>query len=94
MANEIINSAHGGSGSPKKEPWYQAFIDPLAALFWVYLIVNVFFYDIDALLIRNLPLYLSWIILYKFFVLIGGLAILWLFTKSGRVIGYFFYILY
>ncbi len=68
--------------------------ESLALIFWIYVILKLFIFDFDVYLIENyLPDY-SWIINYKFFFIIGGLAIIWLFTKNKTIYLWLLYIIF
>jgi hypothetical protein len=58
----------------------------LAILFWVYVITKVFIYDIDVFLVEKFFPSYKWLLEYKFFILIGILALLWLVTKNKHIL--------
>jgi hypothetical protein len=66
----------------------------LAILFWVYVITKVFVFDIDIFLVANLSPNYTWLINYKFFILIGILAIILLVTKNRHILAWSLFILF
>jgi hypothetical protein len=58
----------------------------LAILFWFYIVTKLFVFDLDILLIEKLAPNYLWIIYYKFFFLIGIIAIVFLVTKNLHII--------
>ena len=76
---------------PNKEnkilrPFLNFVRETLAILLWIYVITKLFIFDIDIFLIEKIfPSYI-WLINYKFFVLIGILAAVWLVTKNKRIL--------
>jgi hypothetical protein len=58
----------------------------IAAWFWVYVICKLFIFDIDTYLIERINPQLMWIVNYKFFILIAGLTVLLLITRSSRLL--------
>ncbi|WP_134218711.1 hypothetical protein [Pelotomaculum sp. FP] len=66
----------------------------LAILFWVYVFIKLFVFDIDVFLVDNfLPEY-AWFLKYKFFILIGIIALIWLFTKNKTILSWAFYVFF
>lgn len=65
-----------------------------AVLFWLYLIFNVFIFDVDAYLLTKFGSKYIWIINYKFFVIIGIIAIIWIVSKNKDIIFTSLYILF
>lgn len=66
----------------------------LAISFWGYLIIKLFFFDIDNFIIASYFQEYSWIIRYKFFIIFGSIATFWLITKNSRVLNWTLYILF
>ena len=57
----------------------------LAVAFWFYVFVKLFIFDFDVYLATTfLPEY-AWLLDLKFFILIGLIAIVWLFTKNKHI---------
>ena len=77
----------------QKTAWYEFTRQPLAVVFWIYLLIKVFIYDIDIYLIDRFFPGFTWIIQFKFPILAGLVALIWLFTKNGKVLFWLFYIL-
>jgi len=66
----------------------------IAALFWIYIISKIFIFDIDIWLVNKyLPSY-SWLINFKFFILISAIAIVWLITKNKHISYWILYIVF
>ncbi|PIR69624.1 MAG: hypothetical protein COU47_01835 [Candidatus Niyogibacteria bacterium CG10_big_fil_rev_8_21_14_0_10_46_36] len=68
--------------------------DLFATLFWLYVILKLFIFDIDLFLINKFFPNYSWLSNFKLFVLIGSLAIIWLFTKNRHIVTWSLYILF
>jgi len=66
----------------------------LALMFWIYLVISILFFDIDNYLAQTVFSNCTWVIRYKFLVIISLVCIFWLFAKSSRVASWFFYILF
>ncbi len=58
----------------------------LAILIWGYAIIKLFVFDLDVFLIEKFSPNYIWILQYKFFILIGIAAIVWLVTKNKQII--------
>lgn len=66
----------------------------IAALFWLYVLIKLFIFDIDVFLVgKFLPGY-AWLINLKFFILIGIIAMVWLLTKNKDILIWSFYIFF
>lgn len=66
---------------------FLAFIrEIIAALFWVYVVAKLFIFDIDIFLLGTFSPNYAWILNYKFFILIGIVATVWLVTKNRHVL--------
>lgn len=65
----------------------------VAISFWVYVLSKLFIFDIDLFLFEKyLPNY-TWLLDFKFFILIGTLAVIWLITKNKHILLWTLYIL-
>ncbi|KKT64993.1 MAG: hypothetical protein UW60_C0048G0002 [Candidatus Woesebacteria bacterium GW2011_GWA2_44_33] len=84
---------------PKKEKGAMGhFLDvireAIAAMFWVYVFLKLFIFDIDIFLAnRFFPNYV-WLLNFKFFILIGTVAVIWLITKNKHILFWLFYIFF
>lgn len=66
----------------------------IVAVFWLYVLVKLFIFDIDVFLVNKfLPEY-TWFLNLKFFILIGVVAILWLITKNKYILSWSLYTLF
>src|SRR5207249_10094724 len=65
----------------------------VAGFFWLYVLVKLFVFDIDVFLIAEYVPRYAWLLNYKFFILIGLIAVVWLITKNKHVAVWTFYIL-
>jgi hypothetical protein len=81
----------GGPNSRSKEmlSWIR---EVLAACFWIYAIFKLFIFDVDLAIIRLVNPDYIWISQYKFFILIGALALIFVFTRSSHIIFWSIYI--
>jgi len=68
--------------------------DALAISFWGYVIIKLFVFDIDIYVINRYFQNYAWIISYKFFIIIGTLAVVWLITKNQQIYLWILYILF
>jgi len=83
--NETKNSAHG---------FVVVIREIVAMLFWGYVITKVFILDIDLILVEKLSPNYLWLIQYKFFILLGLLAIILLVTKNKQLILWSLFIIF
>ena len=103
MQKEIIQitkaSKEIGSQKPKQEKgpvnyFVNAVRETLAVLFWAYVLIKLFVFDIDIFLMnRFLPRYV-WLLNLKFFILIGGIALIWLVTKNKYILAWSLYVFF
>jgi hypothetical protein len=68
--------------------------EALAIFFWLYLVTKLFVFDIDIFLIDKLAPNYTWLINYKFFILIGLLAIIFLVTKNKHIFWWSLFVLF
>jgi hypothetical protein len=60
---------------------------------WLYLVIKIFVFDFDAYFLYNYLPSLSWIINYKFFILLAFISICWMLLKTKKflkLIGFLF----
>jgi hypothetical protein len=87
------------SQQPKKErgtvsKFFSLLREVIAASFWIYVLLKLFIFDIDVYLVNKyLPDY-AWLLNFKFFILIGTIAIIWLVTKNKHILSWSLYILF
>jgi len=68
--------------------------EALAILFWVYVLVKLFAFDIDIFLMSKfLPEY-AWLLNLKFFILVFGIALVWLVTKNKHILSWSLYVFF
>ena len=66
----------------------------IAAVFWLYVLVKLFIFDIDIVLVNKfLPGY-AWFLSFKFFIFIGVITIIWLITKNKYMLSWSLYALF
>src|SRR5258706_240679 len=58
----------------------------IAVFCWGYVITKLFFFDIDIFLAESLSPNYLWLLNYKFFFIIGTLAVIWLVTKNRYIL--------
>lgn len=102
MENEIIKIENpenklGLKSKKEKTAVGKFFIflrEVIASLFWVYVLSKLFIFDIDIWLVNKyLPSY-SWLINFKFFILISAVVIIWLITKNKYILSWTLYIFF
>jgi len=64
----------------------------VAILFWIYVLVKLFVFDIDLFIANKLFHNYIWLLNFKFFIFIGTIAVIWLFTKNKQILFWFIYI--
>lgn len=90
MDNQQTNTVQS-SDKKTNHLWVIHLARPLAILFWLYAVTQVFVYDVDLFLESRLPA-AAWAIRYKFSIIVGIIALIWLFTKSIELLLWFIYI--
>lgn len=94
--NSLVKTPHE---QPKQEKWpvscfINAIRETLAILFWTYILIKLFAFDIDVFLMRKfLPAYV-WLLNLKFFILLGGIALIWIVTKNKYILSWSFYLFF
>ncbi len=82
---------------PKKDAFFyltKIIREIIAVVFWLYVLLKVFIFDIDVfLIVRFIPEY-TWLLTLKFFILIGVVAIVWLITKNKVILSWALYIFF
>jgi hypothetical protein len=74
---------------------FLAFVrEVIALLFWVYVVTKLFIFDIDIFLVEKISPSYVWLLNYKFFILIGTVAIIWLVTKNKYILLWTLYIIF
>ncbi len=71
-----------------------AFREILAIFIWGYVVTKLFVFDIDIFLLETFSPKYIWIVQYKFFILLGIAAIIWLTTKNIQIILWSLFILF
>ncbi|XOB41392.1 MAG: hypothetical protein ACKKMW_01530 [Candidatus Nealsonbacteria bacterium] len=103
MEKEIIQTTEKKkeivSKEPKKEKTtinkFSSFLkEVVALLFWTYVLLKLFVFDIDIWLINKyLPRY-AWLLKFKLLFLIVFIAVIWLVTRNKHILSWSFYILF
>jgi hypothetical protein len=75
----------------KTSPWHTHLAQPLAILFWLYIVTQIFIFDVDAFLESSFP-FVAWVVKFKFPFIVGIIALIWSFTKSVEILLWFLYI--
>ncbi|HEY3295649.1 MAG TPA: hypothetical protein VGL38_09425 [bacterium] len=68
--------------------------DLIAMMFWLYVPIKLFVFDIDTFLADRFAPSWLWVLHYKFLLLIGTAALLCVLTKSRHILGWTFYTLF
>lgn len=68
--------------------------ESLTILVWIYIITNLFIFDVDGYLIKSFSDDFSWIVEYKIVFLLGIAITFWVFTSNMKMLGGMAYILF
>lgn len=87
------------SEKPKQEKGIVSYLinairETVAILFWLYVLVKLFAFDVDVFLMNKLLPEFVWLLNLKFFILIGIIALIWLMTKNKHIISWSFYVFF
>jgi hypothetical protein len=92
---ETKNSPQSFYQKGKLQKFLSSFFRELLAIFvWGYAITKLFIFDIDIFVIGTFSPKYMWVVQYKFFILIGIAAIIWLTTKNVQIILWSLFILF
>lgn len=94
--NSLVKTLHEQPKQEKSPVSYfiNAIRETLAILFWTYILIKLFVFDIDVFLMSKfLPEYV-WLLNLKFFILIGGIALIWLVTKNKYILSWSLYVFF
>ncbi len=103
MVKEIVKAAEAKkeitTQKPKKEKGlldrFLAIIrESIASLFWIYVFVKLFVFDVDVFLVNKILPNYTWLLNFKFFILIGIIAVVWLITKNKYILSWSLYIVF
>lgn len=86
MSEEIINPEATKKEKKKDSTFKIYFRESLGFLFWTYLFIKIFVFDIDILVVSKLLPSLKWILDYKFFAIIGVIAIYWVIAGNKEIL--------
>lgn len=79
MTDEINNKVENITPDKKKDSTFVVSVrEIIGGLFWVYLIIKIFIYDIDIFFLNKINPHWTFLLNYKFFILLGLLIIVWL----------------
>lgn len=92
--SNVVITEVGPQKKPKEAKWIVVAREIVGALFWLFLIIKIFFYDIDSLVLTSIDPQFNVILRYKFFIFIGVTALLWLILGNKRFAKLFFTILF
>ncbi len=81
---------------PRKRPsrFVKVTRELVAAGLWSYIVVKLFIYDVDRLLIASIAPSLDFVLRYRFFLIVGTVALLWLILGTRRFRSFILYILF
>lgn len=103
MEGEIIQTTEVGKGVVPEKPkqvkgpvghLINAVRETIAILFWVYVLVKLFAFDIDVFLVNKLLPEFVLLLNLKFFILIGIIASIWLVTKNKHILSWSLYVFF
>lgn len=77
----------------KKNIFKKLLMLSIAISFWTYTISKLFIFDIDVYLINTWFQSAVWLIDFKFPILLGSLALFWLFSKNATILTWILYVL-
>ena len=66
----------------------------VAVLFWIYVLTKLFVFDIDIFLVNKFFPEYAFLLNFKFFILIGTIAVIWLITKNKYILSWLLYIFF
>jgi hypothetical protein len=92
MNDEIIVYPPQSNGGRVRSYVYWLSRECIAGLFWLYIIIKAFIFDIDVFIFDVFSPGYIWILKYKFFILTGIIFLIWLFTKNGTILPFLAYI--
>lgn len=65
-----------------------------AIILWLYVLVKIFIFDIDVFLVNKLFPDFARLLNFKFFILVGIIAVIWLITKNKHILAWSLYIFF
>lgn len=94
--NSLVKTLHEQPKQEKSPVSYfiNAIRETLAILFWTYILIKLFAFDIDVFLMSKFSPEYLWLLNLKFFILIGGIALIWLVTKNKYILSWSLYIFF
>lgn len=84
--SEVIETEELSKEVEKTNKFLNFIENIIAIIFWLYLIIKLFIYDIDYYLIKNFFPKAEWIIEYKFIILLSILFVLFFFAKKNYAV--------
>ena len=69
-------------------------LEIIAPLVWVYLITKLFIVDVDRFVLLQLAPHYVWLLNFRLFILLGAVAIFWLFFGNKNTLIWFLYIVF
>src|ERR1700693_2127069 len=91
LTSPPAETAKGKTAASRLSAWTLNF---LSALVWLYIFIKLFVFDIDIYLVTKINPELIWIIHFKFFILLGIVALLFLLTRSVPLLKWSLYVLF
>ncbi|MDI3090000.1 hypothetical protein QJ133_02260 [Priestia megaterium] len=82
---EINLKSNENKNSPFKK-FFRKVKDVVALLFWAFILIKLFVFDIDVYLVNKVSSKYVFLLDYKFVFFVGVLALIWIFTRSAKVL--------
>lgn len=97
--DEAVQEEHSNPDAPPKPPVFSrktkilfSLFQIISIVFWTYAILTIFVTDLDAYFLSWDSSILTFLITYKFLVLIGTFALIWLFVRNLTVLSFVLYV--
>jgi hypothetical protein len=96
--NQILTTGNNTNIKKQKPKTWSSVVnfiirEIVSVLFWLYTISKIFVFDFDIFIINKYISNYAWLIKFKFFILIGVIATVWLLTKNKKILPWVLYVL-
>ncbi len=91
--DEINLKSNENKNSPLKK-LFRKLKDVFALLFWAFILIKLFVFDIDVYLVNKVSSKYVFLLDYKFIFFVGVLALIWIFTRSAKVLIFGLYVVF